>query len=39
MCPDETPLTNLYMTVLTKLGVRADSFGNSTGEIREISEV
>lgn len=38
-CSEGTPLTNLYMTMLVKLGVRAESIGDSTGEIKEISEV
>lgn len=37
--PDGTPLTNLYMTMLNKLGVRVERFGDSTGEIREVSGV
>jgi hypothetical protein len=38
-CVDGTPLTNLFMTVLNKLGVHAERFGDSTGEIREVYEV
>ena len=37
--PRETPLTNLYMTVLTKLGVPAERIGDSTGQIEVVSEV
>lgn len=29
----ETPLTNLYLTMLQKLGVEVDSFGDSTGRL------
>jgi hypothetical protein len=36
-CADGTPLTNLYMTMLNKLGVREERFGDSTGVIREVS--
>jgi hypothetical protein len=31
--PDETPIGNLHVTVLDKLGVRVDRFGNSTGPL------
>ncbi|MGE4055885.1 MAG: DUF1552 domain-containing protein, partial [Vicinamibacterales bacterium] len=34
-----TPLTNLYMTVLRTLNVPAERFGDSTGQIQELSEV
>ena len=32
-----TPLTNLYMTILATLDVPAERFGDSTGQIRELS--
>ena len=31
--PDDTPMTNLLLTVLDKVGVRLDSFGDSTGRL------
>src|SRR5690606_24142718 len=31
--PDDTPMTNLLLTVLDKVGVHLDSFGDSTGRI------
>jgi hypothetical protein len=31
--PARTPVTNLFMTVLDKLGVPADTIGDSTGKI------
>ena len=37
--PDETPLTNLYLTVLQKLGVPAESIGDSTGVFTELSDL
>ena len=37
--PDETPLTNLYLTVLQKLGVPAESIGDSTGVFKELSDI
>ncbi len=37
--PNETPLTNLYMTLLDKLGVPTERVGDSTGELRELSDV
>ena len=34
-----TPLSNLYMSMLDKLGVPADSIGDSTGRLEGLSEV
>jgi hypothetical protein len=31
--PDETPIANLHVTLLDRLGVRVDRFGNSTGAL------
>ena len=39
ICRPETPLTNLYMTALSKLDVPAERFGDSTGVIHEIADV
>ena len=36
---DDPPVTNLFMSLLAKLGVRQDSFGDSTGELKELSDV
>ena len=33
LCADGTPMANLLLTMLHKLGVRADAFGDSTGEV------
>lgn len=32
-CPKETPLTNLYLTILQRLGCRERSFSDSTGPL------
>jgi hypothetical protein len=37
--PDGTPLTNLYLTLLNKVGVPAERVGDSTGHMRELSEI
>ncbi len=37
--PDGTPLTNLYLAMLDKLGVPIESFGDSTGRFEQLSEV
>jgi len=37
--PDDTPLTNLQLTLLAKLGVPADKLGDSTGQFKELSEL
>ena len=36
---DDPPVTNLFMSLLGKLGVQPESFGDSTGELRELSDV
>jgi len=30
----ETPMTNLYLTLLDRLGIEPESIGDSTGELR-----
>jgi len=37
--PEGTPLSNLYQTVLSKLGVPVERIGDSTGTFRELSGV
>ncbi len=37
--PEDTPLTNLHLTLLNKMGVPAETLGDSTGQFRELSEV
>ncbi len=34
--PQATPMTNLYLTLLDKLGIAADSFGDSTGRLDSL---
>jgi hypothetical protein len=34
-----TPLTNLYLTMLNKVGVAVESIGDSTGQFEELSGV
>src|SRR5688572_25662628 len=34
--PARTPLANLHLTILDKLGIKQDKFGNSTGLITEV---
>jgi hypothetical protein len=34
--PDKTPMANLYLTLLNKLGFPAESFGNSTGTLDRV---
>ena len=31
--PQDTPMTNLYLTLLEKIGVELDKFGDSTGKL------
>jgi hypothetical protein len=37
--PEHTPLTNLQLTLLNKLGVPAESLGDSTGQFKNLSEL
>jgi hypothetical protein len=35
--PEHTPLTNLQLTLLEKIGLPAEKFGDSTGQLKELS--
>jgi hypothetical protein len=37
--PEHTPLTNLQLTLLNKLGVHTEKLGDSTGEMKNLSEL
>jgi hypothetical protein len=37
--PDDTPLTNLQLTLLNNIGVPAEKIGDSTGQFKELSEL
>jgi hypothetical protein len=37
--PEGTPLTNLQLTLLHKVGVPIEKLGDSTGQFTELSEV
>ena len=37
--PDGTPMTNLYLTLLDRLGVREDALGDSTGRIEHLTDI
>jgi len=37
--PKGTPLSNMHLTLLEKLGVPAETFGNSTGKVDRLSDV
>jgi hypothetical protein len=37
--PKGTPITNLYLTLLDKLGVAAERFGDSTGRVELLADV
>jgi hypothetical protein len=34
--PERTPLANLHLTILNKVGIEADNFADSTGIITEV---
>ena len=37
--PKETPMTNLYISILDRLGLHPESLGDSTGTLEELSEI
>jgi hypothetical protein len=37
--PSETPMTNLFLTLADRMGVRPESIGDSTGRIEHLSDV
>ena len=37
--PKDTPMTNLYLTVLDRIGVRPETIGDSTGRIEHLTDV
>jgi len=37
--PKGTPLANLYLTLLDRMGVRPDSIGDSTGRLEQLGEL
>ena len=37
--PEDTPLTNLQLTLLDKMGVPSEKLGDSTGQFKELSEL
>lgn len=36
---DETPLTNLYLSMLDRMEIKLDVFGDSTGELKLLSDI
>ena len=36
VCPPETPMTNLYLTLLDRMGVRPEAIGDSTGRLEHL---
>ncbi len=36
VAPNDSPLSNLYLSLLKSVGVKADSFGDSTGELKGL---
>jgi hypothetical protein len=37
--PAETPMTNLYIAMLERMGVRAEALGDSTGSLERLSDL
>jgi hypothetical protein len=37
--PKDTPLANLHLTLMDKMGMRLDKIGDSTGEFPQLSEI
>jgi hypothetical protein len=38
MYPNDTPMANLYLTLLDRMGVREDAIGDSTGRMEQLAE-
>ena len=39
MYPDDTPLTNLHLTLLEQMEISVEKIGDSAGKFRELSEI
>ena len=39
VCPKDTPVTNLHLTLLDRMGVHPETIGDSTGKVEHISEI
>ncbi len=37
--PQETPMTNLYLSLLDRVGVRPETLGDSNGQLEHLSEI
>jgi hypothetical protein len=37
--PTDTPMTNLYLTLLDRIGVHPETLGDSTGRIEHLTEI
>jgi len=37
--PAETPMTNLYLTLLDRMGIREETIGDSTGKVEHLADV
>jgi hypothetical protein len=35
--PKDTPMTNLYLTLLDRMGVEQETLGDSTGQIADLT--
>ena len=35
----ETPMTNLYMTLLDRMGIEPESIGDSTGQLQHVTDI
>jgi hypothetical protein len=38
-CKSETPLNNLFLSMLERMGVHSESLGDSTGKLQELTEL
>jgi hypothetical protein len=36
MCPEHTPLANLWLTLMNRSGIEVDKIGDSTGQFAEV---
>jgi hypothetical protein len=35
----ETPMTNLYLTLLDRMGIEPESIGDSTGQLQHVTDI
>jgi hypothetical protein len=39
ICPKDTPVTNLHLSLLDRMGVHPESIGDSTGKLEHVADL